>query len=44
MSTFLGLLLVFGFIAFSAYEIIGIVRYYKEKKKSKIQEKGEKKE
>lgn len=44
MGTFLGIILVFGFIAFTAYEIIGIVRYFKEKKKSKIQDKGDKKE
>lgn len=44
MGTFIGVILIFGFIAFSAYQLIGIVRYYKEKKKSKIQEKGDKKE
>ena len=44
MGTIVCVLLVFGFIAFTAYEIIGIVRYFKEKKKSKIQEKGDKKE
>lgn len=43
MSTFLGLLIIFGFITFTAYEIIGIVRTVKERKKekSKIHNKGD---
>ena len=43
MGTFLGILLTFGFIAFTAYEIVGIVRYFRERKKekSKIHNKGD---
>lgn len=44
MSTFLGVLLIIGFIAFTTYEIVGIVQAIKQRKKSKIQEKGDKKE
>ena len=42
MGTFIGLLLVFGFIIFTAYEIIGIIRYFRDKKKNKIQNKEDK--
>ena len=43
MSTFFGILLIFGFIAFISYEIISIVRYFRERKKekSKINNKGD---
>lgn len=41
MSTFLGILLVFGLITFTAYQIIGLVKSIKEKKKSKINKKGD---
>ena len=39
MSTILGILLVFGFITFTTYEIICIVQTIRERKKSKIQNK-----
>lgn len=39
MSTFLGVILLLGFLAFMIYEIIGIVRYFIDKKKSKINHK-----
>ena len=41
MSKFLGILLVFGLITFTAYQIIGLVKSIKEKKKGKINEKGD---
>lgn len=44
MSTIFGVLITFGLITFSAYMIIGIIRDWRDKKKRKIQEKGDKKE
>lgn len=41
MGTFLGILITFGLITFSAYMIIGIIRDWKEKKKGKIRNKGD---
>ena len=39
MGTFLGILLLLVLIAFATFQIVGIVRSYKEKKKSKIKDK-----
>ena len=41
MSSVIGVLLILGFIAFITYEIVGIVRFCKERKKSKIHNKGD---
>ena len=41
MGQFLGILLVFGLITFTAYQVIGLVKSIKEKKKGKIDEKGD---
>lgn len=41
MGSVLGILLMFGLITFTAYQIIGIVKSIREKKKGKIQDKGD---
>lgn len=40
MSTFLGILLIFGLITFTTYELICIIKTAREKKKSKDSNKG----
>ena len=40
MGNFLGIVLVLGLITFTAYELINIIKSIKEKKKSKIDNKG----
>ena len=42
MSTIIGVLITFGLITFSAYMIIGIIKDWKNRKKRKIQDKGDK--
>ncbi len=40
MGNFLGIVLVLGLITFTAYELINIIKSIKDKKKSKIDNKG----
>lgn len=40
MGNFLGIVLILGLITFTAYELINIIKSIKDKKKSKIDNKG----